>query len=294
MTSAERAWLDEIEPFDEWEDFVMFGRHYFIMHAFTSSGHKNRCLQRRHESVKQSSNTQISVSKKTEGPKRRFGDAFAISNSTGGRLAINLFGLVPSGREESCDTYSLDEQTDGPSLPIEGPKARMCHTVTDLGDYGILLVGGRSSPANALSDCWIFEKGPSCQWKPTHSLPLPLFRHSIIRLRGTHLALVAGGKTDSSNISEDFYVFHALKGWLKCKKVGVIPQPTFGGILCNAPNAVTHDGVHSGLIAGGIGRDGRIDQQVYRWHLDLSKLQVNTVHPFATLPQCSPKESHSL
>ncbi|KAG6012950.1 tRNA methyltransferase ppm2 [Claviceps lovelessii] len=38
VTSAERASLDVIEPFDEWEDFILFGRHYFIIHASTSPG----------------------------------------------------------------------------------------------------------------------------------------------------------------------------------------------------------------------------------------------------------------
>ncbi|KAG5985120.1 hypothetical protein E4U55_001369 [Claviceps digitariae] len=274
VSSAERASLDDIEPFDEWEDFILFGRHYCIIHASASPGYGNQLLQRREAPVKQLSKAQCSVvTKCVQGSKRRFGDTFAMSNPTGGRLAVNLFGLVPCGREESCDLYDLDGQSDIPSLPLKGPISRMCHTVTDLGEYGILLVGGRSSPGNALSDCWIFEKGSCPQWKPTHTLPVPLFRHSILRLRGTHLALIAGGKTGQSNISEDFYVFHAHSGWLKCKKAGVIPRPTFGGILCNAPSAVSDDGVHSGLIAGGIDLEGRINQSVYQWHLEFDTAQ---------------------
>lgn len=273
VSGAERASLDEIEPFDEWEEFVMFGRHYFIIHASTSSKYKKESLQRRNDSVRQSINTQVSVVKTVQEPKRRFGDAFAVRNPTGGRLVINLFGLGTCGREGSCDIYSLDGQADVPLLPTTGPTPRMCHTVTGLGDYGILLVGGRSSPANALSDCWIFKKGSSCRWKPTHNLPLPLFRHSTIRLPGTHLALVAGGKTGASNISENIYVFHVSKGWLKCKILGVKPWPTFGGILCNTPNTVARKGVYTGLIAGGIGLEGRINQRVYEWHLELKQLQ---------------------
>ncbi|KAG5953471.1 hypothetical protein E4U53_005463 [Claviceps sorghi] len=274
VSSAERTSLSEIEPFDEWEDFILFGRHYFILHASASPGCGNQFLQMRGGLVRQLSNTRsFVVTKCVQGSKRRFGDAFAISTPTGGRLALNLFGLVPGGREESCDVYSLDEQNGIPSLPIKGPISRMCHTITDLGDYGILLVGGRNSPANALSDCWIFQKGSCLQWKPTHTLPVPLFRHSIIRLRGTHLALLAGGKTGPSNISEDFYVFHPSGGWLKCEKEGVIPRPTFGGILCNGLSAVSEDGVHSGMIAGGIDLQGRINQRVYQWHLDFNTSQ---------------------
>lgn len=294
VSGAERASLDDIEPFDEWEEFAMFGRHYFIIHASTSSKNENKCLQRRNDSVRQSSNTQVSVVKSFREPKRRFGDAFAVRNPTGDRLVINLFGLGTCGREGSCDIYSLDGQADVPLLPTIGPTPRMCHTVTDLGDYGILLVGGRSSPANALSDCWIFEKGSSCQWKPTHNLPLPLFRHSTIRLPGTHLALVAGGKTGASNISENIYVFHVSHGWLKCKILGVNPGPTFGGILCNTPNIVVRKGVYTGLIAGGIGLEGLINQRVYEWHLELKQLQVNNIPTFDGKTSILTKNLHSL
>ncbi|KAG6005918.1 hypothetical protein E4U21_007552 [Claviceps maximensis] len=271
VSSADRASLDVVEPFDEWEDFILFCRHYFILHASTSPRHDNQSRPRREDPVRQLSESQYSVvTNCVQVSKRRFGDAFTISNPTGSRLALNLFGLVPCGREESCDIYSLDEQNDIPSLPIKGPVPRMCHTVTDLGEYGILLVGGRRSPDIALSDCWIFEKGSCPQWKPTHTLPVPLFRHSTIRLRGTNLALIAGGKTGPSEISHDFYVFHASSGWLKCKKEGEIPRPTFGGVLCNAPRAFPDDVMLSGLIAGGIDFEGRINQRVYQWHLEFN------------------------
>ncbi|KAG5955287.1 hypothetical protein E4U57_003581 [Claviceps arundinis] len=285
VSIAERISLDEKEPFDEWEDFALFGRHYFILHASTSPANTSQLLHRRHDPVGQLSQAQVSATTKCEGPKRRFGDTFAMRNPEGGRLAVNLFGLVPCGREGSCDLYSLDGQTDVPLLPIKGPIPRMCHTVTDLGDYGILLVGGRTSPSNALSDCWIFEKGLSINWKPTHTLPLPLFRHCTIRLRGSQLVLVAGGKTGPSKISDHFYVYHVSRGWLNCKKAGQIPPPTFGGILCNAPNAATHDGVFEGLIAGGIDQEGRIDQRVYHWRLEL----FDTEQPLIRFETCGEK-----
>ena len=33
LSSAERVALDQVEPFDEWEEFMLFARHYFIIHA---------------------------------------------------------------------------------------------------------------------------------------------------------------------------------------------------------------------------------------------------------------------
>ncbi|KAI6781992.1 uncharacterized protein J7T54_003411 [Emericellopsis cladophorae] len=37
MTSAERMALDQVEPFDEWEELMLFGRHYSVLHAQASS-----------------------------------------------------------------------------------------------------------------------------------------------------------------------------------------------------------------------------------------------------------------
>ncbi|KAK2612857.1 tRNA methyltransferase ppm2 [Conoideocrella luteorostrata] len=276
LTSSERASLDETEPFDEWEEFVMFCRHYFILHASNSKHIGPTPLKDADDrgGTTQNNRIQTSVTKKSvQGSKRRFGDALTLTDPTGGRFAINLMGLGSNGREESCDIYSLDGQADTPTLPITGPVPRMCHTLTDLGDYGVLLVGGRSSPANVFSDCWIFEKGAQTQWRPTYNLPIPLFRHSAICLNGTSLTLVAGGKTGPSIISEDFYVFHASKGWLKCKVFGDRPSPTFGGILYNKPIADTNTGVYSGLFTGGIGLDGRISKREYTWQLELKELQ---------------------
>ncbi|QPH10158.1 hypothetical protein C2857_001345 [Epichloe festucae Fl1] len=102
VSGAERASLDEIEPFDEWEEFVMFGRHYFIIHASTSSKYKKESLQRRNDSVRQSINTQVSVVKTVQEPKRRFGDAFApeirfepCGEEVDPTKQLSLFGAKP-------------------------------------------------------------------------------------------------------------------------------------------------------------------------------------------------------
>lgn len=281
VSSSERAALDEIEPFDEWEEFALFGRHYFVIHAF-ASGQSDPRLSPTRASLKDVTETtnqfRISVTKYDgPAPKRRFGDALAMTDPKGGISAVHFMGVGTAGRAESCDIYSLDGQTkEMPLVPITGPVPRMCHSLTDLGDYGVLLVGGRTSPANVLSDCWIFSRGQSSQWRPTSSLPIPLFRHSIIRLRGSSLALVVGGKTGPSTISENCYVYHAIKGWLKCTIIGDAPEPVFGAVLCNSPACLTSDGLFTGILAGGIGPCGRISSKKYIWELNGDNPQVKT------------------
>ncbi|KFG83237.1 Leucine carboxyl methyltransferase family [Metarhizium anisopliae] len=272
VSSSERSALDNIEPFDEWEEFVLFGRHYFILHASATHqqekipfspkyNHKEPCEK---ESIFPVSMVKHDV----QTSKRRFGDILAITDPTGAAYAVHIMGLGTAGREESHDIYSLDGKMDMPIVPIAGPPPRMCHSITDLGDYGMLLVGGRTSPANTLSDCWVLHKGPLCKWVPTSSLPIPLFRHAAIRLRGSSLALIVGGKTGPSAISEDCYVFHATKGWSKCAILGEAPGPLFGAVLCNSPARLASGGIFTGLLAGGIGQDGLISSKKYRWKLD--------------------------
>lgn len=272
LSNSERLSLDVIEPFDEWEEFILFGRHYFILHAL-SCNNDAPVLPRSSNILftKQNTETDISVTK-YDVPilKRRFGDASILTSSTGCRYAVSFMGLGAGGREESCDVYALDGEKEPPILPSTGPASRMCHTLTDLGEYGVLLTGGRCSPANALSDCWLLEKGSACTWKPTHRLPIPLYRHSAIRIRNTNLALVAGGKSGATTQSGDFYVFHALKGWLKCNVEGDDPPAVFGAALFENPAANNGNSVHTGLLTGGIGLHGKLNTIIYRWHLVLS------------------------
>jgi tRNA wybutosine-synthesizing protein 4 len=85
-----------------------------------------------------------------------------ISRQKSSQDAIAVFGGMGSTtRVNSLDVYTTDKE---PSFPFRldeasnVPSSRMCHTITDIGDEGALLVGGRTSPDNALADCWVFHK----------------------------------------------------------------------------------------------------------------------------------------
>ncbi|KAH7134845.1 S-adenosyl-L-methionine-dependent methyltransferase [Dactylonectria estremocensis] len=269
LSHAERIALDDVEPFDEWEEFVLFARHYFVMHAIASpptsissqsqGQQANRCLSAveicHHDII---------------APKRRFGAPMVVTNPEGQTFSMNTFGMGNNGRVASYDVYTLEGRT----MPLEmspvGPPARMCHTSTDLGPFGILVAGGRASPSSVISDCWVFKRDSKC-WEKTGDLPTPLFRHVAVRLRGSALALIFGGRVGPSQVSSDYFLFHPAKGWLKCATSGSVPDPTFGAVAISSPEESQISlRVFRGLLSGGMTRDGAINTKAYRWALDIN------------------------
>ncbi|KAF4445976.1 leucine carboxyl methyltransferase 2 [Fusarium austroafricanum] len=270
LDSAERAALDDIEPFDEWEEFILFARHYVVLHATAyhrdekSAGQRGQpCSPNKH--VKANMTLMGSLG----APKRRFGAPLMASSPEGGEYLIHTLGMGINARLDSCDIYSLHNGNPSFEMSPVGPSARLCHATVDIGHAGILLVGGRASPSKAFTDCWIFKKD-SGRWEKTFDLPVPLFRHCAVRLPGSSLALILGGKIGPSKISSDYYVFHPVRGWLKCAVSGIIPNSTFGGLAITSSNATSNPGNFQGLIAGGIGGDGRVNDQAFFWTVDIT------------------------
>ncbi|KPM35268.1 tRNA wybutosine-synthesizing protein 4 [Neonectria ditissima] len=268
LNSAEKIALDEIEPFDEWEEFVLFARHYFVMHA---KAYPDTCAssQSQGQEYRQCQPVVEIRCHDLKAPKRRFGAPMVVSSPEGRSYAIHTYGMGSNGRTSSCDIYTLD----GTIVPLEispvGPSARMCHTITDIGPFGLLLAGGRASPTSVFSDSWVFKKD-SKSWEKVNDLPKPLFRHAAVRLRESSLALVFGGKTGPSQVSPDQFLFHPTKGWIKCARSGSGPDPIFGATALTSEDPQSNPMIFSGLLSGGMTQDGTINTKVYQWKLDMA------------------------
>ncbi|KAF7547296.1 hypothetical protein G7046_g9050 [Stylonectria norvegica] len=273
LSPSERVALDAVEPFDEWEEFILFARHYFVMHAVaTANAQSPPKDQEKERHVEPSVNLDITRQGSINAPKRRFGAAMVASNPEGLRYAVHALGIGTHGRIGSCDVFSLGGLDQQLSMSPTGPSPRVCYTLTDLGAHGVLLTGGRASPTSAFADCWVFKRD-SNSWRKTADLPTPLFRHSAIRLKGSSLALVLGGKDGLAGVSPDFFVFHPTKGWLKCETSGAAPEPVFAAVAINSSSPSSSPGQFRGLLSGGMLQDGTISTKAYRWELSVVGFQ---------------------
>ena len=296
-TAPERKYLDSIEAFDEWEEFALFGCHYFLLVADTSKGKSEPDINL---DCTQYANADSSVACKPplwmdvaygEYPKaqgcRRF--AAAIPVRGGGRSddrVGNFGGMGLVTRLNSYDVYARDLLGRVPfqSREIAVPSSRMCHTTTDLADLGTLLVGGRTSPDNALADCWLYHKWIGL-WERVDDLPRGLYRHQAVGL-GEGCVLISTGRIDSKNVSQEYLVWSRRQGWMKCIFNGrEMPHATYGAVFskigrqsADGPQSLKH-----GILAGGMGADGLLQQQLWQWELrDFSSevgVIVNTLSP---------------
>ncbi|KAL8334896.1 hypothetical protein RB598_009223 [Gaeumannomyces tritici] len=286
LSEAERCGLDTVELFDEWEEFSLFGSHYMLLQASTS-----QAIRAPSEETPPHTNSpplpsvraRVSFSEQqgTQGP-RRFGRAMTFPDVLGRHLIADVLGMGSNGRLRSVDLYTPDGKTQEPILrAASGPSSRVCHSLTDIGEHSALLVGGRTSPSSPMADAWVFEK-TARSWRRlhgTHELPVPLCRHTAVRLGHSSMVLVLGGKTGPSAIFDGYLLYHPDRGWMRCRVArSSIPTPVFGALAFCSSRAPRGSTTFSGVYAGGIGEGGTIQDQVLLWELNVSDIAAPELH----------------
>lgn len=269
-----RISLNNVEPFDEWEEFALFCSHYFLLQA--SKGHcgpradRETRLTDTTQSAKPQGDTPFESEavtlKITSSPNnrrwRRFGAVIQFSDN-----AVGLHGGVGSkGRIQDTDRYrTLECEAQRQRLP-DPPNhipARVCHTVTHLQDGKDLLVGGRTSPDEALDGCWLRS---SDGWSAVEDLPIPLYRHSatavaVGRDKKDIGVLVFGGRTKGGRSVNQWFLWQGTRGWSKAQTTGPVDAVCrFGAAM-----VATHDS--GGLLFGGMTEDGLLCDATLRWHI---------------------------
>ncbi|KAK3683685.1 hypothetical protein B0T22DRAFT_383634 [Podospora appendiculata] len=294
LSAADRRKLDEVEPFDEWEEFALFASHYCVVHARTSGGGGVAPQTTPSNSLATVQSVALQYDE-LPGQKwqRRFAAAMPVvqkADSADEQILVNVMGLGTKARMQSCDIYIQGDADSVVEFTLRegGPTSRMCHTLTDLGGVGFLLAGGRASPSTPFKDCWLFDRSENA-WKRTHDLPAPLYRHSVARLGETEMALLAGGKSKEGTF-DDYLLYHPQMGWISCDVVGTRPTPVYGAALAPCRDASSPNRF-AGIFIGGLVDDGVISDQILTWILDVS----NKKKPVITFTSQRALEScHSL
>ena len=233
LSVEQRLTLNNIEPFDEWEEFALFGSHYFLLEASSDACFQGQAPDDQRSTIDQRREefptiTLQPVDSNQPVNHRRFGAMFEIAPGTLG----NHGGHGTNSRLNVTTAYSLGSeqghQEPCPSLEVE---PRMCHTITELGADNALLVGGRASPDRAMSDCWL-RQGRT--WKRIEDLPAPLYRHcstTIVYQQEKDTVLVFGGRLNGRHTSDAWLLWHESTGWVQMEVQGIRPGPRFGATL---------------------------------------------------------------
>ena len=282
LTSNQRVALNKVEPFDEWEEFGLFASHYFLLVA--TKGPESTMLNHelyigRNDLISTHKRIPVSVTSKCQSftnrlkilhqqnsdrtAGRRYGAAYSVND----RYIGHHGGLGTQSRLSSADTYiQNDSDISIFHAPSSTMSPRMCHTITKFARSSCLLVGGRTSPVCALSDCWLLRNE---KWNRVEDLPKPLYRHcsaGVALSNGVQGVVTYGGRTSDGAVSDDWFIWSESTGWRQIQCVGRGLLPCFGA--CLAP--MTTEG---GLVIGGMGEDGIVLPRVFKWSLH------STEHP---------------
>jgi tRNA wybutosine-synthesizing protein 4 len=180
IPSNTRISLQSVEPFDEWEEFTLFASHYFLLVASneTKAGTVSKLIEVC--PLKQMENAynhdgaargvldmivtvprQSGVTHSDYSQDRKKVRAFGVLFQSEETAFCHHGGYSGQGRLNTSDIYLTKENAEmsatAPPLTME---ARMNHTATTVSisngllGFDCLLVGGRTAPDHALSDCW--------------------------------------------------------------------------------------------------------------------------------------------
>ncbi|KAL2438331.1 tRNA wybutosine-synthesizing protein 4 [Exophiala dermatitidis] len=276
LSPSQRMSLDEVEPFDEWEEFALFASHYCLIVAQTGPDPLIPEEPRSRRASVDSFTSDLSTRtvspytgqmqwfayKFSRNPDKEGRTHHASAFSIPGQDAIGVHGGIgPQGRLSTTSVYaSAESNMPFPVLPPQEIGARCCHTVTSLDNGQNVLVGGRGSPSAPLKDCWL-QTGS--KWERIQDLPEPRFRHraaGVVLPDNQYGVVVFGGKTSATKVALDCLLWDPKNGWQKLRSLLGDPMPRFGASFVRL-------GFNHGLLFGGMRQDGVICQGLWRWRL---------------------------
>ncbi|KAJ5587316.1 LCM-domain-containing protein [Penicillium hispanicum] len=269
VPSSLRKGLDSYEVFDEWEEFALSASHFFLLIASNNSVYGGTIGDINRTNEQDAANVSAKFLLQAHCPpdkraRRRYG---AIIPDGAGSMG-HYGGQGEQSRLATTDLYARADDVVEPrtSFPPRDIPARMCHTISPLdGDKGdCLLVGGRTSPAAPLEDCWLRRNNA---WSQVHPLPEPRSRHSAVNVlldNSSRSILVYGGKTKDNAILASWLLWdeNDEQEWQSIESTGPVPEARFGASI-----GKFNEKDSSGVLFGGIGSDGTVLEDFWIWSL---------------------------
>lgn len=272
ISQEQKMFLDTVESFDEWEEFILFCQHYVILYASNDVNDISPLIKitpSHPQKNKQPKNDFIEID--TKGTSQQYHRKFAASclfPDDGRNVTIFNNGGLSTTRSNESILISADNSS---KLEIfnETFKERMCHTATLLEiTREIVLIGGRTAPNKPLSDCWKLTKG---KWNRISDLPNPRFRHHSISTIASNV-IVFGGRGDRE-FSEMNWIQYDNKenNWVELKKTGDIIPNIFSSAVAWEKESGT------GYIFGGLLNNYSMNKDVFKFILSETNVHIQNI-----------------
>ncbi len=260
LTPEERQRVEAVEDFEEWEEFLMFCQHYCVITTFPSALAQPRRQNKEIMDFKYVPQSQI---------RSNVRKCFASSANLNSHQSL-LFGGISSIREASTAFLSIksirlleDKQESG----VFEPNARMCHCMVGIAEGRVLMIGGRTSPRNALVDCWLWDNG---QWRRTHDLPSPRFRHCAACI-GDGRVVAYGGKAQHP-VLDALLLWSEKEGWKVLKSLNDVDlKSRWGSAIC----AISKNMI---VIVGGADESGRLLGDIWKVEIEADGYRAVKMH----------------
>lgn len=188
--------IESIQPFDELEEFHLFGHHYILLHATNYNDFKFSLKYKFEMDKGNFQNVENHLNYKIQcvnmDINRRFGYTIRVP---GTKKELYYYGGCNPGRIE--DILKIDTASNTSDiLEINKnniPEGRMCHTFTTINDKQCIMVGGRKGPQMGFDDIWIFNIEEN-EWRQDGISLDSRYRHAACNV-GNEQVLVCGGVT---------------------------------------------------------------------------------------------------
>ncbi|KAG8527524.1 uncharacterized protein KY384_007676 [Bacidia gigantensis] len=274
--------FEAVEMFDEWEEFVLFASHYFILFAENSAPHAGSIAEHaahvddveRDPQHSGEGTTELSsftlqpcVVKKAL-PPRKFAalfkceDVIGIHGGIKGQNRSNtteIYRLISPEKDSTNNDTNMAAGAARWALPSE-LSSRMCHAIAVSRSGMCLLTGGRASPGSPMRDCWFFDN----IWRRVHDLPFSLYRHCATWVdfkKGSSCesgVVVYGGKTSRNVFSDQWLLWQKSIGWQAIPCRGENSKLVFGASIAST-------GGSSGILVGGMTENCSISAEILEW-----------------------------